>query len=139
MDLRDSLSLVLGIVFWLKYLLLHQLLPSMHYTEQIQVYHEKRNYKIGHKCYRHSLTKRRADLDKICWNLRKRPIVLLIFLVIFFICSEKFNFLSNVEPRCFWNRLLLNRMLLNKKAGWSNFLIFLLNVASCACLIKSGL
>ena len=80
---------------------------------------------------------RRDDLGKICWNLRKRPIVLLFSLAIHFICFEKFNFISNVKPRCFWNKL--NGILLNKRFRWSNFLIFLLNITSCACLLKSGL
>ena len=81
---------------------------------------------------------RRDDLGKIFWNLRKRPIVLLILLVILFIWSEKFNFISNVKPRCFWNKLLLNGILLNKRVGWGNFLIFLLNITYCACLLKAG-
>ena len=79
------------------------------------------------------------DLGKICWNLRKIFIVLLIFLVKLFICSEKFNFISNVKPRCFWNKLLLNGILLNKRIRWSNVLIFILNITSCACLLISGL
>ena len=82
---------------------------------------------------------RRDDLGKICWNLCKRPRVSLNFLVILFICSQKFHFISNVRPRCFWNKLLLNGILLNKRVGWSSFLIFLLNITSCACLLKSGL
>ena len=81
----------------------------------------------------------RDDLGKIWWNSRKRSIVLLIFLVILFIASDKFNFVSNVKPRCFWNKLFLNGILLNKRVGWSNFLIFLLNINSCACLLKSWL
>ena len=47
--------------------------------------------------------------------------------------------MSNVKSRCFWNKLLLNGILLNKRVGWSNFLIFLLNITSCPCLLKSGL
>ena len=81
----------------------------------------------------------RDDLGKICWNLRKRPIVLLIVLVILFICSEKFHFISNVKPRRLWNKLSLKRILLNKRIGWSNFLIFLRNITSYACLLKSDL
>ena len=81
----------------------------------------------------------RDDLGKIWWNSRKRSIVLLIFLVILFIASDKFNFVSNVKPRCFWNKLFLNGILLNKRVGWSNFLIFLLNISCCACLLRSGL
>ena len=61
------------------------------------------------------------------------------FLVILFICFEKFNFTSNVKPRCFWNKLLLNGILLTKRVGWNIFLIFLLNITSCICLLKSGL
>ena len=61
---------------------------------------------------------RRDNLGKICWNLCKRPIVLLIFLVILFICSDKFNFISNIKPRCFWNRLCLN--------GFNSYLTFIL-------------
>ena len=82
---------------------------------------------------------KRDDPGKIFWNLRKRPIVLLIFLVILFVCSEKFNFTSIIKPRCFWNKQLLNGTLLTKRVGWRNFLIFLQNITSCACLLKSGL
>ena len=82
---------------------------------------------------------RRVDIGKTCWNLRKKAIVLLILLVILFICSEKFNFISNVKPRRFWNKLLFNGILLNKRVGWSNTLIFLLNITPCACLLESGL
>ena len=68
---------------------------------------------------------RRDDLGKICWDLRKRPRVLLIFLVIPFLCSKKFNFISDVKPKCFWNKLLLSKILLNKRVGWNYFLICL--------------
>ena len=44
--IKEILCLVFATVFLLKYLLLHQLLPNMHYTEQIQVYQEKRNYEL---------------------------------------------------------------------------------------------
>ena len=30
-------------------------------------------------------------------------------------------------------------MLLNERLGWSSFLVFLLNIISCASLVKSGL
>ena len=84
---------------------------------------------------------RRDDLNKSCWNLRKRSIVLLIILLILFTCSDKFSFISNVKPRCFWNKLLLNGISLNKRVGWSNFLLFLLNIIiiSYAFLLKSWL
>ena len=82
---------------------------------------------------------RRDDLGKICWNLCKTTIILLIFLVIPFICSEKFNFIYNAKPRCFWKKLLVNGILLNKRVGWSNSLVFLLNITSCAFLLKSRL
>ena len=49
------------------------------------------------------------------------------------------NLADSVKPRYFWNKLLLNGILLNKRVGWNNFLIFLLNITSCACLLKSGL
>ena len=80
----------------------------------------------------------RSD-GKICWNLRKRPIVLIIFLVILFICSGKFHSVSNVKLWCFWNKLLFNGILLNKRVGWNNFLIFLVYIISCGCILKSGL
>ena len=44
--IKEIRCLVFTMVFLLKYLLLHQLLPKMHYTEQIQVYQEKRNYEL---------------------------------------------------------------------------------------------
>ena len=81
----------------------------------------------------------RDDLGRIGWNLRNRPIVLLIFWVIFFMCSTKFSLTSNVNPRCFWDILFFKAMSLNERQGWSSFLIFLLNITSCACLVKSGL
>ena len=81
----------------------------------------------------------RDDLGRIGWNLRNRPIVLLIFWVIFFMCSTKFSLTSNVNPRCFWDKLFFKEMSLNERQGWSSFLIFLLNITSCACLVKSGL
>ena len=58
-----------------------------------------------------------------------------------FYMFREVNFISNVKPRCFWNKLLLNGILLNKRVGWSNFFIFLQNITSCACscLLKSGL
>ena len=88
----------------------------------------------------------RDDFGKIYRNFRKRPIVLLIFLVILLICSQKFNLISTVKLRCFWNKVLVNGILLNKRVGWINWfdkliddLIFPLNVTSCVCLLKSGL
>ena len=81
----------------------------------------------------------RDDLGRIGWNLRNRPIVLLIFWVIFFMCSTKFSLTSNVNPRCFWDILFFKGMSLNERQGWSSFLIFLLNITSCACFVKSGL
>ena len=81
----------------------------------------------------------RDDLGRIGWNLRNRPIVLLIFWVIFFMCSTKFSLTSNVNPRCFWDILFFKGMLLKERQGWSSFLVFLLNITSCACLVKSGL
>ena len=44
----------------------------------------------------------RVDLGRIRWNLRNRPIVLLIFWVIFFICSTKFSFTTS-NIKMFWN------------------------------------
>ena len=35
-------------------------------------------------------------------------------------------------------QVLFNGILLNKRAGWSNFLILLLNITDWACLLKSG-
>ena len=81
----------------------------------------------------------RDDLGRIGWNLRNRPIVLLIFWVIFFMCSTKFSLTSNVNPRCFWDILFFKGMSLNERQGWSSFLVFLLNITSCAYLVKSGL
>ena len=81
----------------------------------------------------------RDDLGRIGWNLRNRHIVLLIFWVIFFICSTKFSLTSNVNPRCFWDKLFFKEMSLNERQGWSSFLIFLLNITSSACLVKTGL
>ena len=78
-------------------------------------------------------------LGWIGWYLRNRPIVLLIFWVIFFMCSTKFSLTSNVNPRCFWDILFFKGMSLNERQGWSSFLIFLLNITSCACFVKSGL
>ena len=84
-------------------------------------------------------TVKRDYLRKTCWNLRKRPRVLLIFFGNTLYMFREFNFTSNVKPTCFWNKLLLNGMLLNKRVGWSIFLIFLQNITSCAGLLKSGL
>ena len=81
----------------------------------------------------------RDNLGRIGWNLRNRPIVLLIFWVTFFMCSTKFSLTSNVNPRCFWDILFFKGMSLNERQGWSSFLVFLLNITSCACLVKSGL
>ena len=77
----------------------------------------------------------RDDLARIGWSLRNRPIVLLIFWVIFFMGSTK----SNVNPRCFWDTLFIKGMSLNERQGWSSFLVFQLNITSCACLVNSGL
>ena len=81
----------------------------------------------------------RDDLGRIGWNLRNRPIVLLIFWVIFYMCSTKFNLTSNVNPRCFWDILFFKGMSSKERQGWSSFLVFLLNITSCTCLVKSGL
>ena len=81
----------------------------------------------------------RDDLGRIGWNLHNRPIVLLIFLMVFFLCSTKVSWTSNVNPRCFWDILFFKGMSLNERQGWSSFLVFLLNITSCACLVKSGL
>ena len=81
----------------------------------------------------------RNDLGRIVWNLRNRPIVLLIFWVIFFMCSKTFSLMSNFIPRCFWDILFFKGMPLNSRQGWSSFLVFLLNITSCACLVKSRL
>ena len=79
------------------------------------------------------------NLGRIGWNLPNRPIVLPIFWVIFFMCSTKFNLTSIVNPRCFWDILFFIRMLLDERQGWSNFIVFLLNITSYICLVKSGL
>ena len=81
----------------------------------------------------------RNDLGRIGWNLRSRPIVLLNFWVIFFMCSTQFSLTSNVSPRCFWDILFFKEMSLNERQRWSSFLVFLLNIFSCACSVKSGL
>ena len=80
----------------------------------------------------------RDDLGRIGWNLRNRHIVLLIFWVIFFICSTKFSLTSNVNPRCFWDKLFFKEMSLNERQGWSSFLVFLPNITSCTWLVMSG-
>ena len=86
----------------------------------------------------------RDDLGRICWNLRNRPIVLLIFWVKFFMCSTKFSLTSNVNPRCFWDILFFKEMSLNERQEWSSFLavsysVEKRNISSCAYLVKSGL
>ena len=82
-----------------------------------------------------------GDLGRSDWNLRNRPIALLIFGVLkeCFYVSTKFRLTSNVNPRCFWDILFFKGMSLNERQGWSSFLVFLLNITSCACLVKSGL
>ena len=79
------------------------------------------------------------NLGRIGWNLPNRPIVLPIFWVIFFMCSTKFNLTSIVNPRCFWDILFFIRMLFDERQEWSNFIVFLLNITSYTCLVKSGL
>ena len=59
--------------------------------------------------------------------------------VIFFICSTKFSLTSNVNLRCFWDILFFKKLSLNKRQGWSSFLVFLPNITSCTWLVKSGL
>ena len=81
----------------------------------------------------------RDDLGRIGWNLRKAPIFLLIFWMIFFMYSTKFSVTSNFNPRCFWEILFFKGMLLKERQGWSSFLVFLLNITSWACLVKSKL
>ena len=81
----------------------------------------------------------RDDLGRIGWNLRKRQIVLLVSWVIFFMCSTKFSLMSNVNLRCLGDILFFKGMSLIERQGWSSFLVFLLNITSCACLVKSGL
>ena len=44
-----------GIILLLKYLVLYRLSPDEHCTENVQVFHEKRNYRLGHTQYHHSL------------------------------------------------------------------------------------
>ena len=34
-----------------------------------------------------------------------------------YMCSDKFNFISNVKPSCFRNKLLFNKILLNKRVA----------------------
>ena len=51
--------------------------------------------------------------------------------------SENLNFISNVKSRCFWNILLFNWILMNKRLERSNFLVFLLNITFCTCLVTS--
>ena len=82
-----------------------------------------------------------GDLGRSDWNLRNRPIALLIFGVLkeCFYVSTKFRLTSNVNPRCFWDILFFKGMSLNERQGWSSFLVFLLNITSCACLVKPGL
>ena len=80
----------------------------------------------------------RDNLGRIGWNLRNRPIVLLIFWVTFFMCSKKFSLTSNVNRRWFWEILFFKGILLNERQGWSSFWVFLLNITSSACLLKSG-
>ena len=79
----------------------------------------------------------RGDLARISWNLRNRPIALLIF-EWYFLCSTKFSWTSNVDLRCFWDILFFKGMSLNERQGWSSFLVFLQNITFCACLVKSG-
>ena len=81
----------------------------------------------------------RDDLGKIGWNLHHRPIILLIFWVMFFMCSPKFSLTSNVNPRCAWDILFFKGMSLNERKEWSTFLVSILNITSCACSVKSGL
>ena len=81
----------------------------------------------------------RDDLGRTDWNLLNRPIVLLIFWVILFMCSTRFSLTSNVNPRCFWDILFFKGMLSNERQGWSSFLVFLLNITSGACLVNLGL
>ena len=78
----------------------------------------------------------RGDLGRIGWNIR---IVLLIFWVVFFMCSTKFNLKSNVNLRCFRDIIFFKGILLKERQGWSSFLVFLLNITSWACLVNSGL
>ena len=126
---------------------MHLLLLDKHCIAQIWVFHEKRIYSLGRrwnqnclmasdKCFTYS---QYGDAGTIGRNLRNRSIVLLIFWVIFFMCSTKFSFASNVNPRCVWNALFSKRMLLNERLKWSSFIVSLLNITSCACLVKSGL
>ena len=43
------------------------------------------------------------------------------------------------QPEMFWDILFFKGMSLNEREGSSSFLVFLLNITTCACLVKSGL
>ena len=58
---------------------------------------------------------------------------------IFFMYSTRFSLTSNFNPRCFWEILFFKGMLLKERQEWSSFLVFLLNITSWACLVKSEL
>ena len=99
---------------------------------------------LGHKECHHDLTNAlyiviNACLGKVLCNLRRRPIVLFVWLWTLIKCSLKLRLASRITPRCFWYVLWLTVLLLKVRGGWFNFLVFLLKITSWACLLGSGL
>ena len=65
--------------------------------------------------------------------------VLLIFHVRIFRCSQNVNCSSNIIPRCFWDEDCAAWILLENNGGWLIFFDFRLKMISRACLLVSGL
>ena len=65
--------------------------------------------------------------------------VLLIFDVSIFRCSQNINSLSSIIPRCFWDEDYETWRLLKNNSGWRIFFDFRLKMTSWACLLGSPL
>ena len=65
--------------------------------------------------------------------------VLLIFDVSIFRCSQNINSLSSIIPRCFWDKDYETWRLLKNNSGWRIFFDFRLKMTSWACLLGSPL
>ena len=81
----------------------------------------------------------KAALGKTFSNFCKSPMVLLIFDVSIFRCSQNVKCSSSIIPRCLWDEVCGTWILLKNNGGWLIFFNFRLKMTSWVCLLGFGL